>query len=201
MRPGVSWPEMHRLANRKILEGLKAGKFVQGDVEEMMAAHLGALFMPHGLGHFLGLDTHDVGGYGPIHPPRIMEPGLKSLRTARSSRSAALASPLPPPFAAASLRRQGSSRLGCFPPRPVRVLEEGMVITVEPGCYFNPFLLEPAMDNEAVKGFLVADRIRACMGFGGVRIEVRRVAPSCLLLDPAVTASPCTCPLCPPHQG
>ena len=34
-----------------------------GDVEGMMAVNLGATFMPHGLGHFIGLDTHDVGGY------------------------------------------------------------------------------------------------------------------------------------------
>lgn len=37
-----------------------------------------------GLGHLLGLDTHDVGGYGPNTPPRIDKPGLRSLRTARS---------------------------------------------------------------------------------------------------------------------
>lgn len=44
---------------------------------------LGAVFMPHGLGHFVGIDTHDVGGYLPGHPERSMEAGLKSLRTAR----------------------------------------------------------------------------------------------------------------------
>ena len=37
-----------------------------------------------GLGHLLGLDTHDVGGYAPGTPPRIDKPGLRSLRTARS---------------------------------------------------------------------------------------------------------------------
>ena len=37
-----------------------------------------------GLGHLLGLDTHDVGGYAPGTPPRIDKPGLSSLRTARS---------------------------------------------------------------------------------------------------------------------
>eukprot|EP00192_Tetraselmis_astigmatica_P004654 CAMPEP_0117698338 /NCGR_PEP_ID=MMETSP0804-20121206/29707_1 /TAXON_ID=1074897 /ORGANISM="Tetraselmis astigmatica, Strain CCMP880" /LENGTH=495 /DNA_ID=CAMNT_0005512645 /DNA_START=73 /DNA_END=1560 /DNA_ORIENTATION=- len=134
MKPGVAWPDMHGLANRTILNGLKAGGFLTGDIDEMMGSHVGALFMPHGLGHLIGLDTHDVGGYGPNHPQRSSEPGFKSLRTAR-------------------------------------VLEEGMVITVEPGCYFNPFLLEPALQNPEVKGFLVAERIKACMQFGGVRIE------------------------------
>ncbi|CAI7826414.1 unnamed protein product, partial [Closterium sp. NIES-54] len=48
----------------------------------MMTQHLGALFMPHGLGHFLGIDTHDVGGYN--NAERSNEPGAKSLRTTRT---------------------------------------------------------------------------------------------------------------------
>jgi Xaa-Pro aminopeptidase len=62
-----------------------------------------------GLGHFLGLDTHDVGGYTPGAPPRSARPGFSRLRTAR-------------------------------------VLQAGMVITVEPGCYFNAALLLPALE-------------------------------------------------------
>ena len=54
---------MHRLAERVLLEHLKAGGLILGDVDEMMTAHLGATFMPHGLGHLMGLDVHDVGGY------------------------------------------------------------------------------------------------------------------------------------------
>lgn len=37
-------------------------------VDEMLDLHLGAVFMPHGLGHFMGLDTHDVGGYPEVYP-------------------------------------------------------------------------------------------------------------------------------------
>jgi Xaa-Pro dipeptidase len=54
---------MHRLSERVLLERLKDGGLLQGSVDEMMAVHLGAVFMPHGLGHLLGLDVHDVGGY------------------------------------------------------------------------------------------------------------------------------------------
>jgi len=54
---------MHRLAERELLERLKAGGLLVGVVDDMMSAHLGATFMPHGLGHLMGLDVHDVGGY------------------------------------------------------------------------------------------------------------------------------------------
>ena len=54
---------MHRLAQRTSLEELKAAGLLQGDVDKMMKVHMGAVFQPHGLGHLLGLDVHDVGGY------------------------------------------------------------------------------------------------------------------------------------------
>lgn len=85
-KPGASWPELHRLAERVILEHLKNAGLVQGDVSEMIQEGIGAIFMPHGLGHLLGLDVHDAGGY--IHvdgaPPRPTEADLKKLRTART---------------------------------------------------------------------------------------------------------------------
>ena len=89
LKPGVSWKDMHLLAERVSLEALEAGGLLTGDVDEMMAARLGAVFMPHGLGHFLGLDVHDVHGYpeGGGHPGRPAEPGLRSLRTARTMES------------------------------------------------------------------------------------------------------------------
>jgi len=62
LKPGVEWTAMHRRAERALLEKLTAGGLLRGDVDAMMAAHMGAVFMPHGLGHLLGLDTHDVGG-------------------------------------------------------------------------------------------------------------------------------------------
>ncbi|PSN46021.1 Xaa-Pro dipeptidase [Blattella germanica] len=99
MKPGVSWVEMHKLANKTMLAALRDGGLLKGDVDEMMKAGMGAIFQPHGLGHLMGLDVHDVGGYLEGTPERPTEPGFKSLRTARN-------------------------------------LEAGMVLTIEPGCYF-----------------------------------------------------------------
>ncbi|ERN15471.1 xaa-Pro dipeptidase [Amborella trichopoda] len=82
MRPGVSWIEMHKLAEKLILESLKMEGILLGDIDEMMERRLGAVFMSHGLGHFLGIDTHDPGGYAE-GMERSKEPGLKALRTIR----------------------------------------------------------------------------------------------------------------------
>lgn len=134
MKPGVRWPDMQLLAERTILAALREGGLLRGELADMAEARVGALFMPHGLGHLLGLDTHDVGGYLPGHPDRPEGAGLNRLRTAR-------------------------------------VLEEGMVITVEPGCYFSPALLEPALQDPALSSFLVETKLQAFMEMGGVRIE------------------------------
>lgn len=82
MRPGVPWPDMHRLAERVIAEGLRDLGLLKGSLDELLAHHVPALFMPHGLGHLMGLDVHDVGGY-PEGVPRIDEPGIRSLRCGR----------------------------------------------------------------------------------------------------------------------
>jgi Xaa-Pro dipeptidase len=82
MRPSVSWPDMHRLAERVITEHLRDVGLVRGSVDDLVAAHVPSLFMPHGLGHFMGLDVHDVGGY-PEGVERSPEPGLRSLRAGR----------------------------------------------------------------------------------------------------------------------
>ncbi|KAK7571803.1 hypothetical protein V9T40_014275 [Parthenolecanium corni] len=82
-KPGVLWSDMHLLANRVMLEELKKIDLVKGDVDEMIEAGIAAVFQPHGLGHFLGLDVHDVGGYLKGYPERSSKPGLKALRTAR----------------------------------------------------------------------------------------------------------------------
>lgn len=133
MRPGVEWVDMHRLAERTILSHLHTGGLLRGSVDDMCKAHLGAVFMPHGLGHLLGVDTHDVGGY-PAGRERILEPGIRSLRMNRP-------------------------------------LLEGMVVTVEPGCYFVDHLINAALADPVQSQFLVPEVLQRFRSFGGVRIE------------------------------
>ena len=63
LKPGVNWKDMHLLSERTTLEGLKELGLVKGDVDEMLKGRVGFIFQPHGLGHLIGLDVHDVGGY------------------------------------------------------------------------------------------------------------------------------------------
>lgn len=132
-KPEISWPEMHRLAERELLSALRDGGLLQGDVADMMAAHLGAVFMPHGLGHLMGLDVHDVGGY-PEGVERIDQPGIRHLRTTRP-------------------------------------LQERMVLTIEPGCYFIEPLLTQALANPEQARFICGEVLARFRGTGGVRIE------------------------------
>ena len=54
IKPGVKWVDMHALSHRALLVRLKEGGLVVGEVDDMMAANLASVFMPHGLGHFMG---------------------------------------------------------------------------------------------------------------------------------------------------
>ncbi|OQR91079.1 xaa-Pro dipeptidase, metalloprotease family M24B [Thraustotheca clavata] len=66
MKPGVEWVDMHLLSQRVLTEHLlQGGLFQNGSVDELMEAEISAYFYPHGLGHLMGLDVHDVGGYLP----------------------------------------------------------------------------------------------------------------------------------------
>jgi len=134
LKPGASWKDMHLTAERAILGTMLERGYLQGDLEEMVTNRIGALFMPHGLGHMLGIDTHDVGGYLDFHPPRPTEAGLRSLRTAV-------------------------------------ILKEGMYLTVEPGLYFIAALLNPAFEDPEKSKYLVVDKLKSMIGFGGVRLE------------------------------
>lgn len=133
VKPGVKMEDLHMAAAEIILKGLKQMGLVKGSIEDLMEKDIFALFFPHGLGHFLGLDTHDVGGY-PKGVERIDRPGIRFLRARRE-------------------------------------LQPGMVVTIEPGLYFIPALLENAFKDEEKSKFLNADKLQAFFDFGGVRIE------------------------------
>ena len=84
-KPGVAWLDCHLKAEEVILEGLKGlGLLGDFDIQEMRDARVAYYFMPHGIGHFIGLETHDVGGYLSFTPQRPQEIGLNKLRTIRT---------------------------------------------------------------------------------------------------------------------
>lgn len=130
---GVKMENLHLEAARLMMEGLKKIGLVKGSVDDLMENDIFALFFPHGLGHFLGLDTHDVGGY-PKGVDRIDRPGIKYLRVRRD-------------------------------------LQPGMVVTIEPGIYFVPALLTPALKDDTQSKFLDAEKLTGLFDFGGIRIE------------------------------
>jgi Xaa-Pro dipeptidase len=80
---GVSWLELHKLAEKKILNGLQNLGLLKGDLDDMLSKRVCYYFMPHGLGHLMGIDVHDAGGYLSFTPERSKEKGLNCLRTAR----------------------------------------------------------------------------------------------------------------------
>ncbi|CAD5228347.1 unnamed protein product [Bursaphelenchus xylophilus] len=83
-KPGVRWTDMHLLAEKILLQHLVRAEILIGDVDEMLEKRVCAVFFPCGLGHFMGLDIHDVGGYLGDAIPTSKLNGLKSLRTTRT---------------------------------------------------------------------------------------------------------------------
>jgi Xaa-Pro dipeptidase len=82
LRPGAMWGDVQRAARQLLLQGLLDLGLVKGSVEQLLAAKVDQVFMPHGLGHYLGLDVHDVSGEGPV-PSKLLpghvvtcEPGI-----------------------------------------------------------------------------------------------------------------------------
>lgn len=88
-RPGISYREVHLKTMHLMLEELRALDIVRGDVQDMVEAGVAGLFMPHGLGHNMGLDVHDMEDYGENYvgydddQSRSPQLGLGSLRMAR----------------------------------------------------------------------------------------------------------------------
>ncbi len=64
IKPGHEYREMHFLAARRLIEGLKNIGLMKGSVDDALAASAHTLFMPHGLGHMMGMDVHDMESLG-----------------------------------------------------------------------------------------------------------------------------------------
>lgn len=127
--PGVDYVEIHRKTHQGIAALLSASGLVTGLSDDAMVAQgITQAFFPHGIGHFLGIQVHDVAG-----------------------------KPTPPPDDAPFLRL-------------TRTLEEGMVVTIEPGLYFIPSLLGPMLAGPQGR-YLSENLINDLKGCGGIRIE------------------------------
>ena len=63
-KPGTTYWDVHYATARFLLEGLKSLDLVRGDVDEMLPLGISGLFMPHGLGHNMGMDVHDMEDLG-----------------------------------------------------------------------------------------------------------------------------------------
>lgn len=140
LAPGTRYLDVHIAACEKLAEGLKQLGLMKGDCLEAVKAGAHALFFPCGLGHMMGLDTHDMENLGEryvgytdtLHQSR--EFGLRSLRLGRE-------------------------------------LQEGFVLTVEPGIYMNPQLMDQWEAEKKFTDFIRYDKLRAYRDFGGIRIE------------------------------
>lgn len=139
-RPGVTYQYVHLEVCKVLAQGLKDLGLMKGDVQEAVAAGAHALFMPHGLGHMMGLDVHDMEDLGQVYVGYDDE--------------------------VRPIRQFGTSSL-----RMGRRLQEGFVITDEPGCYFIPALIDQWKQQGLHKDFLVYDRIESFKDFGGIRLE------------------------------
>lgn len=140
LKPNILYREMHLLSAKVIAQGLKDLGIMKGNVDEAVAAGAHALFYPHGLGHMMGLDVHDMEGVGENYVgyndeiQRATQFGLAFLRLGRK-------------------------------------LEPGFVITVEPGIYFIPDLIDIWKSENKLADFINYDKVETYRDFGGIRLE------------------------------
>jgi len=139
-RPGVTYKSVHLEVCKVLTQGLKDLGLMKGNVDDAVAAGAHALFLPHGLGHMMGIDVHDMEDLGQIYVGYDDE-----IRPSDQ-------------FGLASLR------MG-------RRLQEGFVITDEPGCYFIPALIDKWRAEKTCPDFLDFDAIDKYKDFGGIRLE------------------------------
>ena len=140
-KPGVKYQDVHFAVCRLMTERLKELGLMKGDTDEAVAAGAHAMFLPHGLGHMMGMDVHDMEGLGQIYVgfddetrPNLEQFGTNCLRMGRR-------------------------------------LQEGFVVTDEPGIYFIPHLIDLWRNEGHCKEFLNFDKLETYKDFGGIRIE------------------------------
>lgn len=138
--PGVEYREMHLKAAEIIAAGLTDLGLMKGNPEDAVAEGAHALFFPHGLGHMLGLDVHDMEGLGED-------------------------------FVGYGEGQERSEQFGLNHLRLAKKLEEGFVLTVEPGIYFIPKLMDGWKSTGAWDEFINFDALEDYRDFGGIRIE------------------------------
>ena len=140
-KPGVKYLDVHMGICRLMTDRLKELGLMKGDTEEAVRAGAHAMFLPHGLGHVMGMDVHDMEGLGQIYVGFDEEtrPNLEQFGT-------------------------NCLRMG-------RRLEEGFVITDEPGIYFIPALIDEWRAKGLHKDFINYEKLETYKDFGGIRIE------------------------------
>jgi Xaa-Pro aminopeptidase len=114
--------------------------FLKGSVESIVAQGAHALFFPHGLGHMLGLDVHDMEGLGEDRVGYAGEVGR-------------------------------SGQFGLAYLRLAKPLEPGYVLTVEPGIYFIPAMIDAWRSQDKFRDFIDYSRVESFRTFGGIRLE------------------------------
>jgi len=139
-KAGIVYRDMHLLSAKIITERLKAVGLMKGNVDDAVANGAHALFYPHGLGHMMGLDVHDMEGLGENYVGYNDE-----------------------------FKR--SDQFGLAFLRMGRKLEEGFVMTVEPGIYFIPALIDIWKKEKKNTDFINYDKLEEYRDFGGIRIE------------------------------
>jgi Xaa-Pro aminopeptidase len=140
MKPGVMNKGIHLKTAETLARGLKDLGLMTGDPAEAVAKGAHALFFPHGLGHNMGMDVHDMEDLGENHV------GYDE-----------------------SVKR--SDQFGLAYLRMARELRPGYVMTVEPGLYFIPALVEKWRKEKKHREFIAYDKVEKFLDFGGVRIE------------------------------
>jgi Xaa-Pro aminopeptidase len=137
--PGVEYAEIHLLAATIIAEGLVDLGILQGKPEDLVKMDLHALFFPHGIGHLLGLDVHDMEDLGDI--------------------------------AGYDEGRNRSSRFGLSYLRLNRPLRAGMLVTIEPGFYQVPAILNDPKIRDQYQYLVNWERLEKFADVRGIRIE------------------------------